>query len=300
MTAPPTSEKHHGPNEPAFFSGQIAEARRFFLRLRPPWPAGFNVVCGGVEHCTSDYHITRDDFPYVAVELVAQGQGSLVLKNRSYALTAGMVFAYGPGVAHEIYCDHERPMTKYFVAFAGRQVARKLISPCPRSGEVVQSAAPENVVEVFEQLISSGKQDSPFHERICNVIGEFLLLRIAESTVPLGTIDTEAFGTFQRCREWADQNYRRVESLPHFASECCVHGGYLCRLFKRYAHRSPWQYVLHLKMREAAQRLQVPEVRVRDVASEFGFKDPYQFSRTFHHVLGVRPRTFIRLQRREN
>src|SRR4051812_35188258 len=54
--------------EPAFFSHQIDEARRFFLRLDAPWPEGFNVVCGGSEHCSSQFRIARDDFPYVSVE----------------------------------------------------------------------------------------------------------------------------------------------------------------------------------------------------------------------------------------
>jgi len=39
-------------------------------------------------------------------------------------------------------------------------------------------------------------------------------------------------------------------------------------------------------------------VLVSQVAYEFGFHDPFQFSRTFRRVLGISPRQFVQLQRR--
>jgi len=283
--------------EPAFFSHQIAEARRFFLRLHAPWPERFNVVCGGSERCSTDFSIVRDDFPYVAVEYVAQGEGFLLLGGEKHTLTTGAIFAYAPRVSHEIRCHPLKPMTKYFVNFAGSQVLQRLVRPGPRPGQIVQSSAPEHITEIFDQLIDAGTRDTPFRESICRAIGEHLLLRIAETAVPLGTIGTAAFETFQRCRQWVDKHYRQVEWLGEVASECRVDQAYLCRLFKRYAHQSPWQYILRLKMRDAAQRLQARDARVGDVAYEFGFSDPFQFSRTFRRVFGISPRTFIQLQR---
>jgi AraC-like DNA-binding protein len=244
--------------------------------------------------------MTRQDFPYYAVEFVARGEGSLTLNKKTWHLTSGAVFAYGPGIFHDIRCKPERPMTKHFVNFAGSGVLKHFVRPGPKPGEIVQSSAPEHIVDIFEQLIDAGKRDTPFRERICHAIGEYLLLRIAESAVPLGTIGTVAFETFQRCRQWVDGNYRHAQSLEQIASECNVAEPYICRLFKRYAHQSPWQYILRLKMRDAAVRLQAPHTRVADVATEFGFTDPFQFSRTFRRVFGLSPRSFIQLQRREH
>ena len=50
-------------------------------------------------------------------------------------------------------------------------------------------------------------------------------------------------------------------------------------------------------MRAAMERLQAPGALVRTVASDLGFGDPFQFSRTFRRVLGVSPREFVRRQR---
>lgn len=284
--------------EPDFFSRQITEARRFYMQLNPPWREGVQVVCGGSEHCAPDYQIVRKDFPYCSLEFVARGEGFLNLGEKAYPLMTGAVFAYGPGVAHNIQSRAEKPMTKYFVNIAGREARRRFASPAPLPGEIVQSSAPEHITELFEGLIDAGRRETPFREQICTSIVEHLLLRIAETAVPLGTIGTDAFDTYQRCREWMERNYRTVESLPEIAAKCGVDPAYICRLFKRFAHQSPWQYVLRLKMRDAAQRLQSHDVLVSDVAYEFGFSDPFQFSRTFRRVFGVSPRQFVQLQRR--
>jgi AraC-like DNA-binding protein len=284
--------------EPEFFSRQIAEARRFFLRLSPPWPESFNVVCGGIERCSSDYHTTRVDFPYLAIEFVARGEGALVINGKSHPLMTGAVFAYGPGIAHDIRSRPDKPMTKYFVNFAGSQALKRMVRPGPRPGEIVQSAVPEHLAELFESMIDAGKRETPFRERICRVIGDHLLLRIAETAVPLGTIGTVAFETFQKCRQWVDWHYQQLESLEEIASACGVDPTYVCRLFKRYAHHSPWQYVLRLKMRDAAQRLQARDVRVGEVALQCGFEDPFQFSRTFRRVFGISPKKFVQFQHR--
>lgn len=292
-----SSPKGRG-DEPSFFSSQISGARRFFLQLNSA-SRGFHVVCGGREQCAANYRITRRDFPYVALEFVAQGEGTLLLAGKEFRLMPGAVFSYGPGIAQDMRCRPEKPMTKYFVDFGGSQVIKHLVRPGPRPGEIVQSAAPEQIADILERLIDAGQGDTLFHERICRAIGEHLLLRIAETAVPLGTVGTAAYVTFQRCRDWLDVHYPHVEKLAHIAAECNVHEVYLCRLFKRYAFRGPWQYVLRLRMRDAALRLQAPNARVRDVAHACGFADPYQFSRTFHRVLGMWPRNFMQLQRNQ-
>jgi AraC-like DNA-binding protein len=285
--------------EPAFFSHQITGARRFYLQLNPPWTDPLVVVCGGNEHCAPDYHIVRSDFPYYSVEFVARGEGMLRMGgDQIFSLMTGAVFVYGPGIPHDFRSSAKRPMEKYFLTIAGSEAKKRLLASIPKPGEIVQSSAPEHVQRLFEDLIDAGRRETPYRARICRAIVDHLLLRIAETAVPLGTIGTDAFETFQRCRQWIEAHHRQVGSLSEIAEKCQVDPAYICRLFRRYAHQSPWQYVLRLKMRDAAQRLQSHQVLVSQVAYEFGFHDPFQFSRTFRRVLGISPRQFVQLQRR--
>jgi AraC-like DNA-binding protein len=71
---------------------------------------------------------------------------------------------------------------------------------------------------------------------------------------------------------------------------------YLCRLFQRYDHQSPYQFLLRLKMNLAAEWLQPPDALVKQVAEHAGFSDQFHFSRAFKSVFGVAPDIFRRLR----
>jgi AraC-like DNA-binding protein len=297
--------------EPDYFSAQITEARRFYLPP-PRVRARLGVVCAGREHCAADYHILRDSFPQLSLEFVAAGQGSLCIGGRTHRLLPGHLFAYGPGVAHEIRAcppalappahrlperAAERALVKYFVGLTGPDAKRLLRAPAPEPGQILQTAAPDDLLQLFELLIAAGLRETPFRDRICSSLAEHLLLRIAESAVPLGTIGSEAFGTYQRCRHDIERHYRTLRGLDEIAQRCRLDPAYICRLFARFDHQSPWQFVLRLKMRDALERLQAPGALVQSVAADLGFPDPFQFSRAFRRVFGLSPREFVRRRR---
>ena len=282
---------------PQFFSSQVTAARRFFLNLMPPRSEPLSVVCGGREQCAPDYHLRRSNFPYLSVEFVARGEGKLELSGQKRRLVAGTIFSYGPSIPHAIESDPENPLVKYFIDFTGKKALQLLVSPAPQPGEVIQTSAPEQLLLLFESLIDAGLRKSPFQPRICATLLEHLILRIAETAVSVGAIGGEAFQTYQLCRGYIEAHYRDTTGLGQVAEHCNVDPAYICRLFKRYDHQSPWQYTIQLKMRDAAQLLQVPGTLIKNVARELRFGDEFQFSKTFRRVFGVSPRQFIQLQR---
>jgi AraC-like DNA-binding protein len=254
------------------------------------------VVSGGSEHCRPDYHIKRPGLRYFSIEFVAAGEGALVLKGKHHKLSAGDVFAYGPRVPHDIQCDPDRPLVKYFVDFAGRKTRRLLSPPGVRPGQLIQTSNPQDIRRIFEELISAGLRSTPFRPRICSAILEHLLLRLAETAVAPGTVGTAAFETYQRCHQFIADHYLNLTGLAEIADQCQLDSAYLCRLFSRFDYESPYQYLTRLKMIYAAEQLQVPGVLVKQVAGQLGFGDPFRFSRTFRRVLGVSPKKFARLR----
>lgn len=273
----------------------VTVARRFFVHRPPLDPKTLGVICCGREECAADYHLQRTHFPYVGIEFVASGEGLLRLNGTEHRLTAGVLFAYDAGVPHEIISDPKHLLVKYFVDLAGREVNRLLTEPRP--GEAIQTSAPEQVLHLFDDLIDAGLRKSSVQQKICSIIVQHLLLKIADTAVPMGPGHSEAFETYERCHRYIEMHYREVTALPEIARACEVDPAYVCRLFKRFDKRGPWQFVIVLRMQDAAERLQRPGALIKRVSKEMGFGDPFQFSRTFRRVYGVSPRRFMQLQR---
>ena len=277
---------------PEFFSPQVAQARRFYLDLNPPKRRRLTVVCGGLEHCTPDYAIHRKTFPFCSIEYVVRGQGKLKLKGRTHVLQPGRLFSYSPGVPHHISGNPADPLVKYFVDFRGTR-AKELLSSCRlASGSVAQIYPPDTLSPLFDELIQSGLHAGRGSVDLCTKLLECLALKIAGATAPLESVETVAFTTYRQCRRHIEQHFLRLRTLEQIAGECHANDAYLCRLFRRYDHQSPYQYLLRLKTNYAAARLQQSGASVKLVAELVGFTDPFHFSRVFRNVLGVSPTAF--------
>jgi AraC-like DNA-binding protein len=280
--------------KPDFLSTQVLESRRYFLNLTPAPTKGITVVCGGCEHCEPDYRIDRKGFPFYGIEFVAKGEGELRLMKREYHLRPGMVFAYGPRMPHRIQNDRHAPMVKYYIDFVGDKAVRLLNKSPLGGGKAAQVSDPHQVYEVFELLHRNGIGDSPFSNEICAILLELLLLKISEKAVLNAHDDTRALVSYQRCKQYIEQYFAGLKSLAEVAQATHVDVSYLCRLFQRFDHASPYQCLMRLKMNRAAELLLDQGLRVKEVAAELRFSDPYNFSRAFKHVYGLSPERFLK------
>jgi AraC-like DNA-binding protein len=277
---------------PSFLSPQVVSARRFYLNLKPRREAGLAVVCGGVEKCAADYVIDRKTFPYLSIEFVAAGHGTLVLAGKTHALSPGAVFAYGPTIAHVIRTDAADPLVKYFVDFIGAAGRRLLAASGLAPGEVRPVTAIGDVRGAFDALIAAGLRHDRYTERLCVLQLETVFLTIARSRGAMSPNERRARMTFERCREFIDNAFLRISSVEDVATACRIDGSHLCRLFRRFHNESPFHYLQRLRMQWAADRLLSSDALVREVADELQI-DPYQFSRVFKRIHGVSPMAFI-------
>lgn len=284
------------PEVPEFFSAQVARAQRFYLDLNPSPRRSLTLVCGGVENCTADYAIHRRTFPFHSIEYVVRGRGTVTLKGRRQVLQPGSLFSYGPGVGHDIASDPVEPLVKYFVDFSGRKAGALLHSCFLAGGRVAQVFPASELQAVFDELIRCGLKGTRFSVLAAEKLLECLVLKIAGARAPVQGRETLAFNTYQQCRQHVQQHFRQLKTLRQIAAGCHLNASYLCRLFRRYDHQSPYQYLLRLKMNLAAELLQQPTALVKQVAEETGFGDPFHFSRAFKSVFGLSPDAFRRLR----
>ena len=288
--------KQNPADTPDFFSAQVSSARRFYLNLQPPRGTRLAVVCGGVEQCAPDYEICRETFPFYSIEYVARGEGSLKLGRRSHELKPGIIFAYGPGVHQHITSDPQKPLVKYFVDFVGTQSAQWIQRAGLAPGKVSQVYPPNEPQPIFDELIRSGQRDTGHSPELCRQLLECLGVKLLEARAPAREAESAAFATYQNSRQFVQEHFRRLRTLEQAAQECHVGTAYLCRLFRRYDHQSPYRFLTRLKMNEAAVQLQQPGALVKSVAADLGFANPFHFSRVFKSVFGLPPDAFRNLR----
>ncbi|MDD4869063.1 MAG: AraC family transcriptional regulator [Kiritimatiellae bacterium] len=277
---------------PKFMSTQVSDVRYYYLDLQPKSTSGITVVCGGRERCNPEYVILNRRFRFHSIECIAQGRGEVTIANKTFRLQAGSVFSYGPNIPHTIRNDPKNPMVKYFVDFVGTEATR-LRRESPLRGGVVRLSAPGEILDIFEDLQRQGGRNAPGTPAICSTLVRLLIQKIGALAIPDKEADARALATYQRCKEQIEQRFVDFNSLAQIAQTCHVDQAYICRLFRRFDHQSPYRYLLRLKMNRAAELLMSSRLLIKELAEKLGFSDPYHFSRVFKSVHNISPVQFV-------
>ena len=85
-------------------------------------------------------------------------------------------------------------------------------------------------------------------------------------------------------------------TLHQLAAEAGLSPFHYLRTFQQLAGVTPHQFILRVRLREAATRLAREDARVIDIALESGFGDVSNFNRSFRAEFGFAPEAY----RREN
>ncbi len=286
----PTGERGAPLSDDTLLSRQVTGSRYFFLNLAGGRAAGRSLLAlGGREHCNPDYAIDRREFAYAIFEFVAEGHGWVELDGARHALQAGSVFVCGPTMPCVMRTAADRPMVKYFLCLSARGPVRRLQQAGLAPGQVATLAAHGEIRSVMEDLIREGSHAGPRTARICAVLFDLLLLKLADAVTQSARPSELARENYLRCKALVDAHSEKFASLNDIAAAAGLDVSSVCRLFRRYQGGSPYQYLLRRKMNIAAEFLVQSGGLVKEAALRIGFTDPYHFSRCFKATHGVAP-----------
>jgi AraC-like DNA-binding protein len=276
--------------EPDFVSRQTHDARRFYFNLQPCEKQPLSLVCGGVERMNEDYVVQRVDFPYYALEWVSEGRGVLSMGGKEHELKVGSLFAYGPGIPHQIRNLAPDNMRKYYLDLAGTEVAVRLEELKLLGGRPVTVSRPHEFVELWNLIDREARDIGDRSHLICEMLVRVLLQKIQQRMVASQSKESsEAFQTFEMACHLMEERFLEFRTVEEVAAEIGFSPIYLSRLFKRFAGSGAYRYLLRLRMNYAAELILERGLKVSAVAQRLRYADAFQFSRAFKRVYGVPP-----------
>jgi len=248
------------------------------------------IVFGGYEMCEPDFEIRRNTYPYYVLELGLKGLCRLTINAREHHLQNGIIGGFSPRSPHYYKCDFSVPFEHWFIAFTGTD-ARKLFTA---SNLAAQGAtiADEKIIRIFEQIIKHGLHKSIYSQQICSSYLRILLLLLASQSSVTDKVQSVVSQTWQKCRQFIDENFSTIKLPSEAANACGVNVRYMSRLFKRFGSITPNEYILRLKLNKAANMLLTSTHSIGQIAMEVGYFDPYHFSRNFKQFYGQSPRRY--------
>lgn len=241
-------------------------------------------VCGGVSSPGSFDNCAPRYFDFFALSHMYDGQGRLWLPEHGECFTveagdciimpAGQINRYGGG-AHSRYVEDT-------IWFAG-PVADMLLKSSVIACGIVRLGHSRRLPQIIDlaQDLSSEGQIAANIELQRLLFEMYSIRRLAHKP---GVIDV----LLNILRD----NSSRWYQVSELAQMCNIGEDLLRRLFLERTGMRPKEYMEHLKMNLAADRLLAGDEPVREIAESLGYLDPFHFSRRFKQCKGISPAAY--------
>ena len=96
-------------------------------------------------------------------------------------------------------------------------------------------------------------------------------------------------------RRYFDEHYNEQISIKDYAESRNMSVCYFQRNFKQMVKHSPMQYLLTIRMNNAASLLETTDYSMAEIPALVGYDDPLYFSRLFRKFKGMSPSEYRKL-----
>jgi AraC-like DNA-binding protein len=87
-------------------------------------------------------------------------------------------------------------------------------------------------------------------------------------------------------------NIEKKMTINEMAGKQKLSSSHFSNLFRKATGMPPMDYFIHLKMQKACQFLYANEAKIKTIAMDLGYEDPYYFSRVFKKYMGMSPEQY--------
>ena len=229
-----------------------------------------------------------------SIEFIARGRRFLETNGKRQLLESPVAFWMMPENKYRFIAADDSPCTHYWADITGSRSGRMVNSLNQQipAGRITISS-PAEFTMIFEEMLRLHYNEQMLERYKCTVCLERLVGLILESSIHrqslmgkhkfIGIVAEEMKKTPLKTFDFKRIARQNKLSYDHFR-----------RLFKNYAGRSPYDYMLSCRMELAAEILRTREFQVKEVAYKCGFEDLATFSRMFKKKKGVSPILYLR------
>lgn len=250
---------------------------------------------------TYHYRERRNGCPDNILIYCVRGKGWYAIKGKRFEVGVNQFFILPATLEHTQYGAHETdPWTIYWVHFSGNNM--KLFN---QSFKIGPADGPQTIRynETGLQLWNTMYHNLEMGYSMENLVQTNLCLYHFISTFlfPDQLNDEkkqEDKDMIQQSILFMRANAGSKFTVEELAKKYNYSASHYTHLFRKGTGMSPLDYFIHLKLQRACLLLQTSGIKIKNLAEELGYDDPYYFSRLFKKYMSVSPEQYRLGQRR--
>ena len=228
---------------------------------------------------------------------IVSGKGHFYFHGEDRVVYAGrMVLIQPRQEQHYEYFGEDKPEV-YWVHFTGSDVKNILHSyNIPMDDPIFYSGASSTYSYLFKEMIHE-LQDckTGYEDLLAMYLRQIFLLVQRTRQEERPTVSTYIQEEMEFARRYFNEHYNEPISIQEYAESRNMSVCYFQRNFKQIVKHTPMQYLLTIRVNNAASLLETTDYSMAEIAAIVGYEDPLYFSRLFRKIKGVSPRDYRNL-----
>lgn len=230
---------------------------------------------------------------------VVSGKTHFFFGGKERIVTAGHMVLIQPRQEQRYdYYGEEKPEVCW-VHFTGGDVKNILRRyDIPMDDPVFYSGASSTYTYLFKEMIHELQTcQTGFEELLEMYLRQIFLLvqRTRQEQKP--SVSTYIQEEIEYARRYFNEHYNEPISIQDYAESRNMSVCWFQRNFKQIVSYTPMQYLLTIRVNNAASLLETTDYAMAEIAAIVGYEDPLYFSRLFRKVKGMSPSEYRKLMR---
>ena len=228
---------------------------------------------------------------------IVSGKGHFYFHGEDRVVYAGRMVLIQPRQEQRYeYFGEDKPEV-YWVHFTGSDVKNILRSyNIPMDDPIFYSGASSTYSYLFKEMIHELQNcKTGYEDLLAMYLRQIFLLvqRTRQEARP--TVSTYIQEEMEFARRYFNEHYNEPISIQEYAESRNMSVCYFQRNFKQIVKHTPMQYLLTIRVNNAASLLETTDYSMAEIAAIVGYEDPLYFSRLFRKIKGVSPRDYRNL-----
>lgn len=242
----------------------------------------------GFEECQANYSfgpVVRDHYLF---HFVFEGKGEFFSGNdKRYSLHRGQAFLSIPGEKTSYRADSIDPWKYGWLGFNGFDAMRVInVLGISQSNPIISIKSIEKLRDCVERLIRNYDKSGNSFLTTSNMFEAFSFLKYNKD------ISINSDSVLNTAIDYIMQNITHQITVAEIAELTAFSSPQIYRLFQKKTGMSPKQYILRLRINNAASLLATTSMNINEIASQCGYKEANNLIRQFKQIHGCPPTTY--------
>lgn len=232
------------------------------------------------------WRIQSMEIPAHLFYYVAEGSFKVEIGEEKFEMLTGDLIWLEPGVRFSFLLRNDEPPVIWRFRLNVTSKGRTVLAPRP-----VSHVSPATSCERWiESIIDEVSNEQPWSKARLRGLLVCLSTEIFQelSHPPQGTGELHR-AQIAAIKDFVEKSAHQRLTVSDLAAVVQLSPDYFTRCFRRSFGRAPRRWLVEQRMRQAALRLLESDLRVGEIADEFGYPDVFAFSKQFKLIMGSSP-----------